>query len=196
MAGGKMLKLLLNHFLNKITDETGALVSKNYTFTTGNTIVAAEHNSNFDVLFNLVNGNLENANIASGAAIANSKLAAPKSYFTVALTRDGQFTTGVDNLCTFQMPFAATLVEASACARDIDRADGTEVYSIDVLEASSSVLSAVINLTADATPVIGAIADATIADNAVITIDLDVGGTTPAIDDITVLLTFKLNHVA
>jgi len=172
------------------------LLSKQYTFTAGNIIVASEHNANFDDLYTLVNGNIEDANIKSDAAIGNTKLAAPKSYFTVPLCRDGQFTSGQTNLIAFQMPFAATLVEASACARDIDRADGSEVYSINILEASASVLSSVINLTVDNTPVVGVISDATIADNAVITVDLAMGGTTPAIDDITVLLTFKTNHIA
>ena len=171
-------------------------ISKTYTFTAGNTIVASEHNSNFDTLFNCLNGNIENVNIKSDAAIANTKLAAPKSYFTMALTADGQFTTGVTSLMSFQMPFAATLVEASASARDIYTATGSHVYSINVLEASASVLSAVINLTADAIPVVGVISDSTIADNAFISVDLAVGGTMPTIDDITVLLTFKTSHVA
>lgn len=170
-------------------------VNKRYTFTAGNFIIAAEHNANFDDLFDLVNGNIDNANIKALAAIANSKLAAPKSYFTVPICRDGQFTTDTI-LSKFQMPFAATLVEVSASARDIDTTDGTEAYSIDVLEGTLSVLSAVINLVADNTVVVGAISDSDISDNAAITVDLDVGGTTPTIDDITVLLTFKVAHCA
>lgn len=51
------------------------LVSKNFTFSAGATIVASEHNSNADTLYNLVNGNLDNANISGSAAIAYSKLA-------------------------------------------------------------------------------------------------------------------------
>jgi len=51
-----------------------SLISKSYTFTTGATIVAAEHNSNFDTLYNDYDGNVTNANIASGAAIADTKL--------------------------------------------------------------------------------------------------------------------------
>ena len=38
-------------------------------------IVASEHNSNFDVLYNLVNGSIDNANIDAGAAIVDTKLA-------------------------------------------------------------------------------------------------------------------------
>ena len=51
------------------------LVSKDFTFSSGATIVASEHNSNNDTLFNLVNGNLDNANIKANAGIVDSKLA-------------------------------------------------------------------------------------------------------------------------
>lgn len=52
----------------------GGTVSKDFTFSAGATIIASEHNTNFDILYNLVNGNIENVNINSAAAIANSKL--------------------------------------------------------------------------------------------------------------------------
>jgi hypothetical protein len=49
-------------------------ISKSYTFTNGSTILAEEHNTNFDTLYNWANGNITNANIKSGAAISLSKL--------------------------------------------------------------------------------------------------------------------------
>lgn len=52
-----------------------ALISKPYTFSAGSTIVASEHNSNFDTLYNEINGSLSNANISASAAITDSKLA-------------------------------------------------------------------------------------------------------------------------
>lgn len=52
-----------------------SLISKPYTFTNGATIVAAEHNSNFDTIYSDYSGNIQNANIASNAAITDSKLA-------------------------------------------------------------------------------------------------------------------------
>lgn len=52
-----------------------ALISKTYTFSSGTTIVASEHNTNFDTLYNCVNGNIDNANIGASAAIADTKLA-------------------------------------------------------------------------------------------------------------------------
>lgn len=53
-----------------------ALISKPYTFSTGATIVASEHNSDFDTVYNLVNGNIDNANIKANAAIDSSKIGA------------------------------------------------------------------------------------------------------------------------
>lgn len=51
-----------------------ATISKQYTFSAGATIVASEHNSNFDTIYNDYNGNITNSNIASNAALAASKL--------------------------------------------------------------------------------------------------------------------------
>ena len=51
-----------------------ALITKPNTFTAGAVIVAAEHNSNYDTVYNDYNGNITNANIAAGAAIDASKL--------------------------------------------------------------------------------------------------------------------------
>lgn len=52
-----------------------ALVTKTYTFSAGSVIVAAQHNTDFDTLYNLVNGSLTNANLAAAAAIVDTKLA-------------------------------------------------------------------------------------------------------------------------
>lgn len=52
-----------------------ALISKTYTFTAGSTIVASEHNTNLDILYNEINGNIDNANIKASAGIVDTKLA-------------------------------------------------------------------------------------------------------------------------
>lgn len=52
----------------------GALVSKPFTFSAGAVIIASQHNSNFDTLYNLVNGSLDSTNLASNAAIADTQL--------------------------------------------------------------------------------------------------------------------------
>lgn len=52
----------------------GATVSKPFTFSAGAVIIASQHNSNFDTLYNLVNGSLDGTNLASNAAIADTQL--------------------------------------------------------------------------------------------------------------------------
>lgn len=59
-----------------------ALVSKPYTFSAGATIIAAEHNSNFDILYSDYNGNIQNVNIASNAGIVYSKLSLANSILS------------------------------------------------------------------------------------------------------------------
>lgn len=127
-------------------------------------------------------------------AIANSLLAAGNAYFTVALSVNGQETSTVDPAATFQMPFAATLVEVSVCARDIDTTDTDETYTVDIEEAGTTVLGSAITIAADNTPVVGSVSDSAIADNAKIEAVVTLGGTSPAIDDLTILLTFKVAH--
>lgn len=51
-----------------------SLITKSHTFSAGATIIASEHNTNFDTLYNEINGSLTNANISNSAAIAYSKL--------------------------------------------------------------------------------------------------------------------------
>jgi hypothetical protein len=125
--------------------------------------------------------------------IENEALAAPKSYFVVCLHCARQLTSSVSDLFAFQMPFAATLVEVSATAR---ASGGTSpTLAIDVKENGTSVLSAAMDITAGVVTV-GTIADAEVADDAKITIDATIGGTSPTWDDITVLLTFKVAHTS
>src|SRR3990167_1826490 len=52
-----------------------ATISKPNTFSAGAVIVASEHNSNNDTIYNDYNGNITNVNLASGAAIVDTKLA-------------------------------------------------------------------------------------------------------------------------
>lgn len=50
------------------------LISKPFTFSAGAVIIASQHNSNFDTVYNLVNGALDGTNLASNAAIADTQL--------------------------------------------------------------------------------------------------------------------------
>jgi hypothetical protein len=51
-----------------------AVIVKPFSFSAGATVIAAEHNSNFDTIFTEFNGGIDNANIKASAAIAGSKL--------------------------------------------------------------------------------------------------------------------------
>lgn len=52
-----------------------ALVSIPFTFTVGAVIVASQHNSCLSIIYSDYDGNIDNTNIAAGAAIADTKLA-------------------------------------------------------------------------------------------------------------------------
>src|SRR3990167_7550266 len=52
-----------------------ATISKPNTFSAGAVIVASEHNSNYDTIYDDHNTNITNVNIAAGAAIVDTKLA-------------------------------------------------------------------------------------------------------------------------
>jgi len=51
-----------------------AVTAKPFTFSAGAAIVSAQHNSNFDALFNLVNGTLDTTNLSASAAIVDTQL--------------------------------------------------------------------------------------------------------------------------
>jgi hypothetical protein len=134
---------------------------------------------------------IANSGIAADAAIANTKLANPNSYFTVSFHCSRQLTASVTRLFAFQMPFAATAVEVSASAR---ASGGTApTLTIDVLEAGTTILTSPVSVTAGSNTV-ATPSDTAIADNAAITVNAVVGGTTPTWDDISVMITFKVAH--
>ena len=61
-----------------------AVIIKNHTFSAGATIVASEHNSNFDTIYADYNSNITNANCSPTMALALSKIS-----FTTALAMSG-----------------------------------------------------------------------------------------------------------
>ena len=69
-----------------------SLITKTYTFSSGTTIVASEHNTNFDTLYSEINGGLDNSNIKSAAAIAGSKIT---PTFTASTNISGNLTLAV-----------------------------------------------------------------------------------------------------
>lgn len=73
-----------------------ATIVKPFTFSAGATIIASDHNSNFDTIYSDYNGNITNANISGSASIANAKL--NLASISQAITLAGNLTlTGAAN---------------------------------------------------------------------------------------------------
>ena len=139
----------------------------------------------------ILDGTIVDADIAAGAAIANTKLANPNAYYTIPLTMTRQLTASLTSAFLFRVPVDSTLVSVGASARV---SGGTiPTLTVDVKEAGVSVLSAAFSVTAGSWST-GTISDSAIAATNDVTIDFTIGGTTPTWDDITVLLTFKTAH--
>lgn len=71
-----------------------SLITKPKTFTPKSVAASADVNSNFDTLYNDYNGNITNANLATSANIADTKLAS----ITTAGKVDGSALTNLDNI--------------------------------------------------------------------------------------------------
>lgn len=104
----------------------------------------------------------------------------------IAFHISGQYTTTTAGVVKFALPFPAKLVGVSTTAR---ASGGTSpTLTVDVKAGGTTVLSAPISVTAG-TVAEGTITTSTLADEAAITADLTIGGTTPTWNDITLLLT-------
>lgn len=66
-----------------------ATVTKTYTFSPGATIIAAEHNTNFDTLYTLVNGNIDSDNLSS--SLATVKLTSTGIVYLGGTTTEGSW---------------------------------------------------------------------------------------------------------
>lgn len=107
-----------------------ATITKPNTFSAGATIVAAEHNDNFDTIYNDYNGNITNANISASAAIADTKLAQITTANKVALSAlaatgnygpSGNWTpTGIWDFTGATFAGASPLVFEGATANDFE----------------------------------------------------------------------------
>lgn len=123
------------------------------------------------------------------AATPNLSIAIPGVQM-IAFHISGQYTATTAAVVRFNLPFAATLIGAQASAR---ASGGTSpTLTVDVKAGGSTVLSAPITVTAGAVAE-GTITTATLADEAAITVDLTIGGTSPTWNDITVVLTIVRN---
>lgn len=131
--------------------------------------------------------------VALAGMVPTAAQAATQNYSTdvnvtpVAITLSGQRTATVTGVASIKVPAKMKLIGVSATAR----ASGgtTPTLTVDVLAASTSLLSAPFAVTAGAVAE-GTIATATIADETVVNINLAITGTNPTWDDISILLTF------
>lgn len=100
----------------------------------------------------------------------------------------GQYAATTASVVRFQLPFKAQVLGVSATAR---ASGGTSpTLTIDVLEAGTTILSSAMSITAG-TVTEGVITDTSLADEAVITVTLTIGGTSPTWNDMTVLLILR-----
>lgn len=100
----------------------------------------------------------------------------------------GPSTTTTIGVVKFQIPFKAQVLGISATAR---ASGGTSpTLTVDVKEAGTSILSAPMSITAG-TVTEAVVSDNMLADEAAITVDITIGGTSPIWNDITVILTLR-----
>lgn len=98
----------------------------------------------------------------------------------------GQYTATTASVAKFNLPFAGQLIGVSATAR---ASGGTSpTLTVDLKQGGTTVLSAPISITAG-TVAEGTITTSALSDEASMTVDLTIGGTSPTWNDITVLIT-------
>jgi hypothetical protein len=98
----------------------------------------------------------------------------------------GQYTATTAGVAKWLQPFKAKLIGFSASAR---ASGGTSpTLTVDLKQGGTTMLSAPVSLTAG-TPAEGTLASSTIADEATMTVDFTIGGTSPTWNDITIIVT-------
>ena len=106
----------------------------------------------------------------------------------------GQRTADAVEAALVKIPFKCDIVECTATARDSGGTSPT--LAIDVQVGTTSILDDPVDITAGAVAtgtLTNTVSGVAVADGAEISVDLDVGGTSPTWDDITVLLTLARN---
>lgn len=110
---------------------------------------------------------------------------ASSNYHILTFSLNKQYTATTTGVLRFKMPYPATLITVQATARISGGTSPT--LTVDILEAGVTVLSAPVAVTAG-TVAEATITDANIADEAVVTANLAITGTSPTWDDITIVL--------
>ena len=120
------------------------------------------------------------------AAAATPNYALAYNVITIPLHISGQYTTSQTAVARFAMPFPCEVIGVGASAR---ASGGTSpTLTVDLKAGGLSILSSAFAVTAGAYSE-GAVATSAVADEAAMTVDLTIGGTSPTWNDITVLVT-------
>lgn len=122
---------------------------------------------------------------ATYAATPNISVASG-SVVVIPLHISGQYTASTTAVARFAMPFPCRVIGVGASAR----ASGgtTPTLTVDMLVGGTTILSSAISVTAGAYAE-GTISTPVVADEAAVTFNLTIGGTSPTWNDITVLVT-------
>lgn len=122
---------------------------------------------------------------AAVAASTNFAISQP-GVVVIPFHISGQYTATAANVVKFAMPFKCRLIGVGATAR---ASGGTSpTLTVDLKDDTVSALSAAISITAG-TYSEGTIANAVVADESVMTVDITIGGTSPTWNDITIFIT-------
>lgn len=125
------------------------------------------------------------------AATVNPSPASP-GYMTIPITMNRAVTTvSAPVIARIKAPWPLAVVGITASLETGDFASTDEHYKIDVKEGATSILTTPLDLVAADTVYSAVVTDKAIADEAVLTVILDVTGTTPSVEDVTCLLVLK-----
>ena len=123
------------------------------------------------------------------AATSNPSPASP-GYMVLPL-QFSRTITATATPVTFKVPFPCAVVGVTAHAKTLDTGDANETYTVDIKEGANSILSSPVALAAAATVYDGILSDTTVADEATLSVVVTLGGTTPSLTDLTLLLVLK-----
>jgi len=128
--------------------------------------------------------------ISPAMAATSNPSPASSGYIVMPLTFSRAITATATPI-KFRLPYPCTLISMTACAVTLDFTDTTETYTVDLQEGGTTVLSSAVSLAAAGTIYSATISDAALADEATMTLVLTLGGTTPSLTDLTVLLVLR-----
>ena len=124
-----------------------SIISKPYTFSQGATIVASEHNANFDTLYNDYNGNITNSNLSATFNLTDSQIGQISTYGKVnatSITGLGSTNASAGIIPTANLPVgtsANNIVQLDGSAK-LPAVDGSQLTNINTSTNSTQVTSA------------------------------------------------------